>query len=82
MKTNTLLKEEAIRHNTEIQQEKAISLSLRQEITRIRQEKELLEKDYYRVENALRISIISIISIIVINREKQRLLAFLSTAVE
>lgn len=50
----SLHKEEAIRHGTELQQEKSISLALRQELARLRQEKELLEKDYYRVESALR----------------------------
>lgn len=50
----SLHKEEAIRHTAELQQEKSISLALRQELTRLRQEKESLEKDYYRMESALR----------------------------
>ena len=49
-----MLREEAIHHTSELQQEKAVSLALRQELTRIRQEKESIEHDYYRVENALR----------------------------
>ena len=55
-KTIRMLREEAIHHTSELQQEKAVSLALRQELTRIRQEKESVEHDYYRVENALRMN--------------------------
>lgn len=48
------LKESSLHHSTEMQQMKATLLAVRQELERCRQERESAEKEYYRVECALR----------------------------
>ena len=48
------LRESALHHTTEMQQMKATLLAVRQELDRVRQEHQSTEKEYYRVEMALR----------------------------
>ena len=51
---NRVMKEEALHHTTEMQQARALWLALQGELSRCRQEKETNEKEYLRVECALR----------------------------
>ena len=48
------LRESSLHHSTEMQQMKATLLTVRQELDRVRQEHQSTEKEYYRVEMALR----------------------------
>ena len=48
------LRESSLHHSTEMQQMKTTLLTVRQELDRVRQEHQSTEKEYYRVEMALR----------------------------
>ena len=57
------LKEESLHHSNELQQVRSSHLAVKQELMRCRQERESLEKEYFRVECALRKSNDSIVSL-------------------
>ncbi|KNB43450.1 hypothetical protein JH06_2703 [Blastocystis sp. subtype 4] len=57
------LKEESLHHSNELQQTRSSHLAVKQELMRCRQERESLEKEYFRVECALRKSNDSVVSL-------------------